>query len=187
MKAYSHNIIFVCYACKYTSVDIIPALQRNILSFGYGINFKYGRLLSNSFDRFYVVTKVIFTTIKNLKFSSIDSDSECNYLNIDLDKHTYPVHYLPNIRNLCMKMVPIVYFYKKQIDFYNKTFHDILPNFPKNKKEKRGIITSVGTGFIGLTYEGISSYLHNKRQTASKKAFVAIKHQANVMRILLLG
>ena len=31
----------------------------------------------------------------------------------------------------------------------------ILPNFPKNRKEKRGIITSLVTGFIGLAYEGI--------------------------------
>ena len=40
----------------------------------------------------------------------------------------------------------------------------ILPNFQKNKKEKRDIITSLVTGFIGLAYEGISSNLHNKRQ-----------------------
>ena len=52
----------------------------------------------------------------------------------------------------------LVYFYKKQIDSYNKVVHDILtkeiplilPNFPKNKKEKRGIITLLVTGFIGL-------------------------------------
>ena len=30
--------------------------------------------------------------------------------------------------------------------------------------ENRGIITSLVTGFIGLAYEGISSYLHNKRK-----------------------
>ena len=40
----------------------------------------------------------------------------------------------------------------------------ILPHFQKNKKEKRGIIASLVTGFIALEYEGISSYLHNKRQ-----------------------
>ena len=72
--------------------------------------------------------------------------SKCTYLNVDLDKHRYPVHHLTNIRNFCLKIVPFVYFYKKQIDFYNKTVHDILtkeiplllPNFQKNKKEMRG-------------------------------------------------
>ena len=36
----------------------------------------------------------------------------------------------------------------------------ILPNFPKGRKEKRGIITLLVTGFIGLANEG-NSYLHN--------------------------
>ena len=129
-------------------------------------------------------------TIEDLKFSPIDFDSECNYLNVDLDRHRYPIHYLPNIENLCTKIVPFVYFYKKQIDSYNKTVHDILmneiplilPNFPKNKNEKRGIITSLVTGFIRLAYGGIFSYLHNKRQTALKKTFVAMEKQLNLER-----
>ena len=53
----------------------------------------------------------------------------------------------------------------------------ILPKFQKNKKEKRGIITSLVTGFIGLPYKVKSSYLHNKRQTALKKAFIAMENQ----------
>ena len=44
--------------------------------------------------------------------------------------------------------MPFIDFYKKQIDYYDKTVHDILtkeiplilPNFPKNRKEKRGLI-----------------------------------------------
>ena len=43
-----------------------------------------------------------------------------------------------------MKIVPFVEFYKKLIDYYNKTVHDILmkeipltlPNFPKNRKKR---------------------------------------------------
>ena len=34
-----------------------PELQRNILKFGYGINYKYKGMLAHSFDRFYIVTK----------------------------------------------------------------------------------------------------------------------------------
>ena len=60
-----------------------------------------------------------------------------------------------------MKIVPFIYYYKKQIDSYNKTVHNIktkeipliLLNFEKNKKEKRGIITSLVTSFIGLAYK----------------------------------
>ena len=34
-----------------------PNLQKNIVNFGYGINYKYKGELSNSLDRFYVVVK----------------------------------------------------------------------------------------------------------------------------------
>ena len=88
------------------------------------------------------------------------------------------------------KIVPCVYFYKKEIDSYNKTVHDILrkeiplilPSFPKNRKEKRGIITSLVTGFIRLAYEGVSSSLHNTGQTVLKETFIAMENQVNLER-----
>ena len=56
----------------------------------------------------------------------------------------------------------------------------ILPNFPKDREEKRGIIALLITGFIGLVYEGISSYLHTKRQKALYKTFVAMENKINL-------
>ena len=35
-----------------------PELQKNILKFGYGINYKYEGMLVHSFNRFYVITKL---------------------------------------------------------------------------------------------------------------------------------
>ena len=49
-------------------------------------------------------------------------------------------------------------------DILTKEIALILLTFKMNKKEKRGIITSLVTGFIGLTFEELPSYLHNKRQ-----------------------
>ena len=80
----------------------------------------------------------------------------CSYLNADLKRHRYPKQHLPNIKHFCMKIVPFVDLNKEQIDCYNKTVHDILmkviplihPNFPENRKEKRGIITSLVTCII---------------------------------------
>ena len=103
-------------------------------------------MLSHSFNRFYVVTKFILSAVDDLKFSPVAFDSGCSYLNVDLKRHQYAMQYLPNIKNFGMKIVPFVDFYKKQIDYYNKTIHDnlaeeiplILPNFPKNRKEKEG-------------------------------------------------
>ena len=46
----------------------MPELKRNVLNFGYGINFKYEGTLSHSSDRFYVVTKFILPTSVILNF-----------------------------------------------------------------------------------------------------------------------
>ena len=67
MKFYSlFCVIFQFYTG--TSIKIKPKLQRNILNFGYGINYKYEGMLVNSFDRFYVVTKFMLPKIGDLKF-----------------------------------------------------------------------------------------------------------------------
>ena len=76
----------------------MPELKRNILNFGYGISYKYEGILSHSFDIFFVVTKCILPTIEDIKISPITFNTECSYLNIKLDKNTYVVKHLPNIR-----------------------------------------------------------------------------------------
>ena len=71
--------------------------------------------------------------------------------------------------------MPYVEFYNKQIAYYNHTAYEILtneiglisPTFPEENIHKRGIISSVVSGFIGLAYEEIIySFLHHKRQKA---------------------
>ena len=83
MKAYSHIVIliFTCYICKYTSVEIMPELKKIILNFGYRISFKYEEILAHSFDRFDIISKFILPSVNDLKFSPIDFDEKCNYLN----------------------------------------------------------------------------------------------------------
>ena len=90
-----------------------------------------------------------------------------------------------------MKIVPLAYFYKKEIDSYNKAVHDILmkeiplilPNFQNNKKEKRGIIALLVTGFIRSAYEGVCGYLHNKIQRNFKESLHICRRKANLDRI----
>ena len=86
MKFYLYNIliILVCLSSRYSSVEIRPKLQKNILKFGYGINYKYEQMLAHSFDRFYVVTKFILPTLDDLKLSPIRYDKDCIYIhNLD--------------------------------------------------------------------------------------------------------
>ena len=117
MKAYSLIFLFSC-ACIYTTVDIMPDLQRNILNFGYGINYKYEGILSDSFGSYYVVTKYNLLIIEDIKISPITFDMGCSYIYF---KNTNAINHLPNIRNLCSKIIPFFYYYKIQIDSYIMT------------------------------------------------------------------
>ena len=56
----------------------------------------------------------------------------------------------------------------------------MLPTFNKHERQKRGIITSLITGFIGLVYEGISSFLHHRRQKALQKAVNVMKDKEDI-------
>ena len=56
----------------------------------------------------------------------------------------------------------------------------MLPTFNKNERQKRGIITSLITGFIGLAYEGISSFLHYRRQKALQKEVNVITDKVDI-------
>ena len=68
----------------------------------------------------------------------------------------------------CKKIEPFVHYSKGLITSYNNTGHNILeheiklilPRIPR--KMKCGIITMLVSSFIGLAYEGISSFLHHK-------------------------
>ena len=153
-------------------------------------------MLSHSFDRFYVIMKFFLPTVQDLKVSQNKFDSNCSYLDVDINRSKFPTQYILNIRNFCKKIVPFIYFYKEQIDYYNVIIiiiiiisaHEILTkeisldttNVSKRKKEKRSIITLLVTSFIGLSYEGISSYVHNRKQQTLHKAFVAMENKLNL-------
>ena len=64
------------YQCTSTKLE----LKKNILNFGYGINYKYEGMLAHSFHRFYVVIKFILPSIGDLKFSKLNYDDTCAYL-----------------------------------------------------------------------------------------------------------
>ena len=69
--------ILLCLCSMYSLMEIKPESERNILKFGYGINYKYEGMLVHSFDRFYVIKKFILPTLDDLKLYSIRYDKEC--------------------------------------------------------------------------------------------------------------
>ena len=169
MKIYTFfslsSVIFQLGYC----IKIRPELQRNILNFGFGINYKY------SFDRFYVVTKFMLPMIGDIKFSKLNYDHTCTYMKKEYAPNTDSRKYLTELRTYCNKIKPFVSYYGKLIHSYNKTTHNILQNeirllLSQVSRQKCGIITALVSCFIGLAYEGISSFLQQKCKNALHKA-----------------
>ena len=67
--------------------------------------------------------------------------------------------------------------------------NEIKPLLPQISRQKCGIITTLVSGFIGLVYEGISSFLQWKCENALQKAVNAMSNQANIQhnKLMTLG
>ena len=143
-------------------------------------------MLAHSFDRFYVVTQYILPALDDLRLSPIKYDKECKYIQ-DLDDQDNE-QIKQNIKDLLLyyaKLRPYMALYEMQIKAHNVTAHHILkhevdlilPKFYEGQTNKRGTFSAIITGFIGLAFEGISSFLHHKRHKALHKAVKAMSQQ----------
>ena len=80
----------------------------------------------------------------------------------------------------------------RQITSHNNTAHNILRNetdqiLPQiNRKQKCRIITTIVSSFIGLTYEGISSFLHDKQNKVLHKAVKAMDSKTAIQHNKLI-
>ena len=171
-----------------SAVDIMSELNRNILNFGYGVNFKYEGMLSHSFDQFYIVTKFELPKTKDLRLATFKFDFECSYAN-----HTSSNTYYVKLLKYCMKITPYAQLYQRQIQYYNWTAYDtltndigkILPKFLTDNRQKCGAILAsilgcVASSVIGLAYEGILSFLHHKRHKALHKAVAVMNKKTDI-------
>ena len=168
-----------------------PELQKNILKFGYGINYKYEGMLVHSFDRIYIVTKFMLPSMGDIKFSKLNFDHSCTYMNKEYAPNMDSRKYLTELNTYCNKIKPFVSHSTNLIKSYNATVYNTLENeikplLPQLSRQKCGIITTLVSGFIGLAYEGISSFLKPKHENALQKAVLATKDQADIQHNKLL-
>ena len=83
--------------------------------------------------------------------------------------------------------------YQRQIQYYNRTAYDTLPNdigkilpkFQTDKRQRHGVVLtsilgSVASKVIGLAYEGISSFLHHMRHKVLHKAVAVMNKKTDV-------
>ena len=98
---------------------------------------------------------------------TLNYENTCAYLDHKYMCDTESKKHMLDLMMFCKKIEPFVLYYKRLIKSYN-TAHNILENeinliLPQiPRKQKHGIITTLVSSFIGLAYEGISSFLHHK-------------------------
>ena len=171
-------ILVILYVCSTSVVSIMPELKHNILRFGYGVNFRYEGMLSHSFDRFYVVIKIEIPKVLDLNLTLFQFYYNCSHVvNISKSMNFKIPSTIKEMFNVyCKNIIPYMYLYKHQVEYYEKTVYDIfekdigliLPGFEDREKsvnqkhQKRQIISALISGFIGLAFEGISSFLQHK-------------------------
>ena len=100
----------------------------------------------------------------DIKFSRLNFDHSCAYMNKEYAPNMDSRKYLTELKTYCSKIKPFVSDYTNLIKSYNATINNILENeikplLPQLSRWKCGIITTLVSGFRGLAYEGISSFL----------------------------
>ena len=118
MILYLLTTILIHYVSNISTMDIdLGDLPNNVLKFGYSINYKYMGKVSHSFDRFYIVTKFELPKVEDLKFDDTQFDAECAHLDDPKPGQIFGI--LKDIKHNCIKIVPHIEYYRKQIAYYN--------------------------------------------------------------------
>ena len=191
-------IVFLLSILVYSTsaVSIMPELKQNVLRFRYGVNFRYEGMLVHSFDRFYVVTRIEIRKVSDLNLTVFEFDYNCSHV-ANIEKGTrfkIPDMMQNTFKQYCKNLIPYMYLYKHQVEYYEKMVYNILekdigmilPKFGntdnnvQSKHPKRQIISALVSGFIGLAFEGISSYLQHKRQKALQQAMHTMNKRINI-------
>ena len=169
------------------SIKFNPELQKNILKFGYSINYKYEGMLVHSFDRFYIITKFMLPSMGDIKFSYLNFDHSCAYMNKKYAPNMDSSKYLAELKMYCNKIKPFVLHYSNLIKSYNDSVYNTLENeikplLPSISSQKHGLVTTLVSGFIGL-----SSFLQRKHEDALQKAVLAMNNEADIQHNKLLN
>ena len=98
MKFYTFILVKIIVVTVSRGIEISPELQKNILKFGYGINYKYEGMLAHLFDRFYIVTKFMLSSMRDIKFSKLNFDHTCADMNKEYAPNTDSRKYLIELK-----------------------------------------------------------------------------------------
>ena len=146
-------------------------------------------MLSHSSDRFYVVMKIEIPKVSDLNLTLFQFDYNCSHV-VNIEKGTnfqIPSTIKDMFNVYCKNIIPYMYLYKHQVEYYEKTVYDILekdiglilPRFEDKEKnvhqkcQKRQIISALISWFIGIAFEGIYRFLqHNRKRHYNKLCII---------------
>ena len=89
-----------------------------------------------------MITKFELPKVQDLPFTTIPYDKGCNHLDGAKSKRRYQLGLIEEVKGYCIKIALQIAYYKKQIEYYNQTAHEILTNelaliLPTFAKQKR--------------------------------------------------
>ena len=117
-----------------SAVSIMPELKQNVLRFGYRGNFRYEGMLAHLCDRFYVVTRREIPKVLDLNLTVFQFDYNCSHV-IHIEKDTkfkIPSTIKDMFKVYCKNIIPYMYLYKHQVEYYEKTVYNILEKRYRN-------------------------------------------------------
>ena len=126
MKFYTFALMIIPMAMVRKGIKFNLELQKNILKFGYSINYNYEGMLAHSLDRFYIVTKFMIPSMGDIKFSKLNFDYTCTYMNKEYAPNMDSRKYSSELKTYCNKIKPFVSHYNNLIKSYNATIYNIL-------------------------------------------------------------
>ena len=114
--------------CGTSAVSIMPELKQNVLRFGYRVNFRYEGMLAHSFDRFYVVTRIEIPKVSDLNLTVFQFDYKYSHVtNIEKGTRFKVPDMIQNMfKQYCRNIIPYMYLYKHQVEYYEKMVDNIL-------------------------------------------------------------
>ena len=121
-------ILTILCMCGTSAISIMLELKHNILRLGYGVNFRYEGMLSHSFDIFYIVMKIEIPKVLDLNLTLFQFDYNCSHV-VNIEKGTrfkIPSTIKEMFDVYCKNIIPYMYLYKHQVEYYEKTVYDIL-------------------------------------------------------------
>ena len=129
-------LLFLIILCMYgtSAVSIMPELKCNVLRLGYGVNFRYKGMLSQLFDRFYVVTKIEIPKVLDLNLTLFQFDDNCSHVvNIEKGARFKILSTITEMFDIyCKNIIPYMYLYKHQAEYYEKMVYEILEKRYRN-------------------------------------------------------